>query len=164
MPTTRGEFFPESAHFPAANFPQLVSYPSATNRLGLAFDATNQETAYFTFVMPQGVVGALSLILHCFAASAVSGGVVFNAAVEAITPADAFDVDSGVSFDTANVSAAVTVPATAGYMFAVPIPLVTVDTIAAGDYARLAIARVPANAGDTAAGDAVVLAIELREA
>ena len=164
MPITRGEWFPEGAHFPATNFPQQIPYAAGGNRLVLAYDATTQETAYFNFIVPQGVVGVMTLFLHCMAASAVVGNVVFSVAIEAVTPGDAVDLDAATSFDTASVSTPMVVPTTAGFDFIVMIPLVTVDSWAAGDYARLAVARVANHASDTAAGDVGVLAMELREA
>lgn len=157
---TRAILLPEAAHFPASNFPALTV---ANRRPVLAFDAGTDETCYWTLVAPQGLTGALTLVLNCIAASATTGAVYFQAAVEAVTPADAVDLDAGTSFDTAN-SGNATVAGTAGYLFTVSITLTNADSAAAGDYVRIALNRDADNASDTAAGDIYLLSAELRDA
>ena len=57
---TRAIFLPESAHFPTTNFPAS----SVINaRPVLLFDATTSETAYWTFVAPQGLTGTITLVI-----------------------------------------------------------------------------------------------------
>jgi len=163
MATTRKEFFPDGAHFPTANFPAQVVLASGGNRLTLAYDAAVDETAYWSMIAPQGVTGALSLKVHYCMASATTGAVYFQAQVEAITPADATDLDAGTSFDTAN-SGNGTVPATAGYEQVISITLTAKDNWTDGDLIRIALSRDADNASDTATGDALFLAAELQEA
>jgi hypothetical protein len=160
MATTRAILTPESAHFPASNFPQLAL---SNSRPVLAFDADTDETAYWTLIAPQGLTGTMTLVLSCAAASATTGSVYFQAAVEAITPADAVDTDATTSFDTAN-SGNAAVPGTAGYLFSISITLTNADSVAASDYVRIAINRDADNGSDTAAGDIYLLAAELRDA
>lgn len=162
MATTRLTLTPESAHFPLSNFP---AFTSINQRPALAFDAATDETAYWTFVAPQGLSGALSLVVSYIMASATTGSVRFQGSVEAVTPGDATDLDAATSFDTAN-SAGGTVPGTAGYLQQISITLTNADSIAAGDCVRVALNRdADGTSGtDDATGDCYVLAVEIREA
>lgn len=157
---TIGRYTPEMAHYPATNFPQ---YLLVNRRPALAYDASTDETAYFTDVAPQGLTGALTLLVYYIMASAVTGNLYFQAAIEAVTPGDAVDLDAGTSFDTAN-SGNGAVPGTAGYLQSISITLTNADSIAAGDYFRISLNRDADNGSDTATGDAYVLAVELRDA
>lgn len=143
------------------------AYPAkgrdAQNRLYLAFDAAADETCDWTFVLPQATTLPLTAIVHYYMASGTTGNVILAAQVEAITPADALDMDSASSFDTAN-SATSAVPGTQGYLGTATISLTNADSIAAGDYARLRLFRDADNGSDTAAGDCRVLFVELRDA
>lgn len=158
---TRAILLPESAHFPASNFPQLLL---SNRRPVLAYDASTSETAYWTLVAPQGLTGTLTLVISYAMASATSGGVAFDVAVEAITSGDATDTDATTSFDTVNTGTDSGVPGTAGYMEQVSITLTNADSMAAADLVRISIARAVANAADTATGDLYLLAAEFRDA
>ncbi len=157
---TRAVLTPFAAEFPATNFPQLTL---SNARPVLAFDTATSESAYWTVVAPQGLTGALSLVLTWAMASATSGNVIWRAAVEAISDGDATDTDASTSFDTANSSGAVAVPGTAGYIKQTVIALTNDDGVAAGDYVRISVDRDAANGSDTATGDAYLLAAELRD-
>lgn len=163
--TTRAVLVPESAYFNSSAFPQLKSYLiSNIPRLVLAFDATTAETCYWTFVAPQGLTGALTAVIIYRMASATSGGVAFDVAIEAITPGDALDTDASNSFDTANTGTDSAVPGTAGNTDSVSVTLTNNDSMAAGDVVRLSLTRATANATDTATGDCEVLCVEFRDA
>lgn len=155
---------PGAAEFPSTNFPQLTVSNTTARRPALAYDATTKETAYWTFVAPQGLSGVLTLVVSYAMASATTGGIALTAAVEAITSGDAVDTDAATSFATDNTATDAAVPATAGYVEQVSITLTNDDGIAAGDLVRLSLAREVANAADTATGDLLVLAAELRDA
>lgn len=157
---TRSIFTPYSAEFPATNFPQLLL---SNRRPVLAFDASTSETCYWTFVAPQGITGTLTLVVSYAMASATSGGVAFDAALEALSSGDAIDTDAATSFDTANTGTDAAVPGTAGYMEQISITLTNADSIAAGDLVRVSLARNVAHASDTATGDCYVLSAELRD-
>jgi hypothetical protein len=162
MATTRALLTPFSAEFPAANFPQLTTVNA---RPALAFDAATKETAYWTLAAPQGLTGTMTLVLTYMMASATSGTIEIEAAVEAVSDGDATDLDAGTSFDTANASGAITVPGTAGYIDQVSITLTTQDSAAAADYLRISLARDAADGtNDTATGDLYLLLAELRDA
>jgi len=150
---------PLGAHFPASNAPALTL---VNRRPVLAFDAATDETAYWTFVAPQGWTGTVTLVLSYIMASATSGSLYWQAQLEAVTAGDAVDLDSATSFDTAN-SGNGTVPATAGYMQQISITMTNADSIAAGDLVRLSVNRDADNASDTAAGDAYLISVEIRD-
>jgi hypothetical protein len=98
-------------------------------------------------------------------ASATSGAVGFQAALEAITPGDSVDVDSSTSFDSVNNSASTTVPGTAGFEGSISITMTNADSVAAGDSIRLSLNRDADGSAitDSATGDAQVLSVELRD-
>lgn len=159
---TRFVFTPYSAEFPATNFPQLMN---VNLRPVLAFDAAIVETCYWTGIAPAGLTGAITVVVHYMMASAVAGTIDFTGALEAITPGDAVDLDSGASIDTANTITAPTVPGTAGYASSFTITMTNADGIAAGDYFRFVLARDAVDAAnDTATGDCYILAVELKDA
>lgn len=160
---TRFTGLPYSAEFPASNFPQLML---VNRRPVLAFDAATDETCYWTFIAPQGITGTITLVLSIIMASATSNAVGFQAQLEAVTDADATDLDATTSFDTVNNSASTTVPATAGYIKQISITMTNADSIAAGDLVRLSINRDADGSAitDSATGDAYLLAAELRDA
>ena len=157
---TRFIFTPLSAEFPATNFPQLTL---SNRRPVLAFDAATDETAYWTFVAPQGFTGTVTLVIFYAMATATSGNIYWQGQLEAITPGDSTDTDATTSFDTAN-SGNGAVPGTAGYMQAISVTMTNADSVAAGDLVRLSVNRDANNASDTAAGDAYLFAVELRDA
>jgi hypothetical protein len=154
---------PYSAEFPATNFPQLTL---SNRRPVLAFDASTDETCYWTFIAPQGLTGAITLVVTYAMASATSGTVGLQAQLEAITDGDSTDTDAATSFDTVNNSASTTVPGTAGYIDQISITLTNADSMAAADYVRLSLNRDADGSAitDSATGDLYLLAAELRDA
>lgn len=150
---------PFAAEFPATNFPQLTL---SNRRPVLGFDAATDETAYWTFAAPQGFTGTVTAVITYAMASATSGNIYWQAALEAITDGDATDTDAATSFDTAN-SGNGAVPGTAGYIDQITITMTNADSVAAGDYVRLSVNRDADNASDTATGDALLLSVELRD-
>ena len=157
---TRTILTPEGAHYPATNFPALLL---SNRRPVLAFDASTSETAYWTFVAPQGITGAWTAVISYAMASATTGGVAFDVAVEAISSGDALDTDATTSFDSVNTGTDSGVPGTAGYMEQVSVTLTNADSIAAADLVRVSVARAVANGADTATGDCYLIACEIRD-
>lgn len=160
---TRALLTPYAAEFPASNFPQLLL---VNRRPVLAFDAGTDETAYWTMIAPQGLTGTLTLVITYMMASATSGTVGLQAAVEAVTDGDSVDLDATTSFDTVNNSASTTVPGTAGHIDQISITLTNADSAAAADYLRIQINRDADGSAitDSATGDLYFLAAELRDA
>lgn len=156
---SRFVFLPNSAEYPASNFPALAL---VNRRPALAFDASTNETCYWSAVVPQGWTGPITAYIYYIMASATSGDVDVDVAVEAITDADATDLDAATSFATTNSADNVNVPSTAGYLDVIPVTLTNDDGAAAGDYIRFSLTRDAAS--DTAAGDMYVLAVEIRDA
>ncbi len=150
---------PEEAALPTSAFPQLLK--TASDRYALAFDAASKETCYWTRVLPQGWTGTPHAYIFCAMLSAVAGDVDVNVAVEAVTPADALNVITTKSFDTANAVDNTSVPANAGYLFVIDVTLTNFDSGAAGDVVRFSLDRDAAD--DTATGDMYVLGVEIRD-
>lgn len=159
---SRAIFTPTAAEFPTSAFcaPGLVN-----DRPVLAFDAATDENIHFTDIAPQGLTGTITVIVTYMMASATTGAVRFQAAIEAVTDGDATDLDATTSFDTDN-SAGATVPGTAGHIDQLSITMTNADSLAAGDYYRLRLRRdADGTSGtDNATGDCYVLAVELRDA
>lgn len=160
---TRFIFTPNSAEFPASNFPAL---DLVNRRPVLAFDAATDETCYWTGIAPQGLTGAFTAVITYMMASATTNAVGFQVAIEAVTDGDATDLDATTSFDSVNNSASTTVPGTAGHIDQISITLTNNDSIAAGDYFRLSLNRDADGSAitDNATGDAYVLSVEFRDA
>lgn len=160
---TRLVFLPGAAEFPSSAY---ASYKKdAQDRPVLAYDAASDENAYWSAIAPQGFTGTVTVVISYYMASATSGAVRFQAALEAVTAADATDLDAGASFDTDNSNGG-TVPGTAGYLGQISVTMTNAASIAAGDYFRLRVRRdADGTSGtDDATGDAHVLCVELRDA
>jgi hypothetical protein len=157
---TRFVFTPYSAEYPSSNFPQLTL---VNRRPVLGFDASTQETCYWTTVAPQGITGTWTAVISFIMASDnnTAHTVQFGVAVEAVTSGDATDLDAGTSFDTEN-TANTTIPGTVGYMKQLSITLTNMDSITAADYVRFQLQRNVAGTDD-ATGDCYVLEVEIRD-
>jgi hypothetical protein len=161
---TRAILLPGAAEFPSTNFPALTTIHSTERRLVLAYDASTSETASWTLVRPQGWTGTGTLVITYCMASATTGGVAFDVAIEKITPGtDTVDLDSATSYASVNAGNDGTVPGTAGYADTVSVTLTNDDSWANADLVRISIARDVADGADTATGDCQLLAAELRD-
>jgi hypothetical protein len=121
--------------------------------LQLAFDASTEEWVTFAFRMPDDYASAPVAKVQFKMTSATSGAVVWGVQIAAVTPGDAVVVNSAKAFATVNTATA-SVPGTVGYVVESSITLTNGDSVAAGDVVVLRVARVAADAGDTATGDA----------
>lgn len=149
---------------PASNFP-AIGQDASTRHMYWAFDASTDEVVYLPGVAPQGMTGALTLVVQFRMASATTGNIVLKASVEAITPGDALDTDTSTSFDAVNTGPTTAVPGTAGHLGTLSITLTNADSMAAADMFRIEFGRDADNgANDTATGDCHVLRVELRDA
>jgi hypothetical protein len=157
---TRIVLTPYSAEYPSSNFPALAT---VNQRPVLAYDASTQETAYWTFIAPQALSGTMYAVLSLIGNAAGTNSTYWEVAVEAVTSADATDLDSATSFETVNTGN-VAMPSTQGHMVQLSITLSNKDSIAAGDYVRISVARDADNASDNFAADAYLLAVEIRDA
>lgn len=146
-----------------------TAYPNrgvVQNREYLSFDDTTVEGARSRpFAMPAAYTGSgtLKCDIYYIMASATADKVDWEVSVEAVTPADATDLDAGESFDTANAADG-TVPSTAGYLGKITVTLTNKDSVAAGDMVRLKLERdADDGSNDTATGDARFLFARLYE-
>lgn len=130
--------------------------------LQLAFDAANLEWVTFPFRVPADYASAATLKLVFKMTSATTGNVIMVGRLAAYTPGtDTTDFDAKV-FGTANTSSATAVPATtAGKLGEISITLTNDDSMAAGDFAVLYVARDGASGSDTATGDLELVGIAM---
>lgn len=156
---TRAVLTPYAAEFPTSNYPALTTVNA---RPVLAYDASTQETAYWTLVVPQGLTGTLSVVLSIIGNAAGTNSTYWEVACEAVTSADATDLDSTTSFATVNTGN-VAMPSTQGHMVQVSVTLTNDDSMAAADYLRISIARDADNGSDNFAADAYLLLAEFRD-
>ncbi len=134
----------------ASNYPQIVF---RNQHPVLAFDTTTQETVNFEAKMPQNYAGGnLVVYVTSSAATAPTGTIGWDATFE--------------TFGTAQTVTAATVNGTSGIVTTSSVTCTAgaagTDSVAAGDPFRLRIRRDVAN--DTAAGDADLHMVEVREA
>lgn len=153
------------AFFPGDNMPPATNYATFNTRNGqlvLEFDTTTQEGSYFRGVLPRHYAGGgITVYLHWMAATATSGTIGWDVAFE--NNSDGTDLDAD-SFATAQTVTAATVNAASGVQSITNVAVTdgaNVDSITVGQSFRLRVRRDVAN--DTAAGDAQLMAIELKE-
>ncbi len=153
-------FAPQQNLPPASNFATL---DTRNGHLCLDFDATAQESAVFAGLLPRHYAGGdLQVLLHWAASSAVTGTVGWDVALERVGEAQ-LDLDAE-GFASAQPVAAADVPGTNGHVKVTSVTLTPAqaDSLASGEYFRLRIRRDVA--ADTAAGDAELWGVEIREA
>lgn len=151
---------------PLSNEPPASNYATLDLRNGhpvLDFDATTQETAIFTGILPRHYNGGgITVYIHYAMTSATSGTCGWDVAFERIGSSQQ-DIDSD-GFATAQTVTAVTVPGTSGNVDIVNVAIsdgANIDSLTNGEAFRLRIRRDVAN--DTATGDAELLCVELKE-
>jgi len=137
----------------------------AQDRPYLAFDASTEwNTSSVAFQWPASYMGSgtVKADIGYFMDSATSGNVVWGVQVEAITDGDSIDMTTTSSFDTTN-NATSAVPGTAKYPKLATITLTNKDSVAAGDWVRVNVARKAADGSDTATGNANLFSVRIRE-
>lgn len=129
----------------------------------LSFDTTTQEVAVWTVIMPRNYAGGgITVYVHWAAASATTGTIGWDVSIERIGDGSQ-DIDSD-GFATAQTITAVTVPGTTGNVDITNVAIANgadMDSVAAGEAFRIRIRRDVAN--DTAAGDAQLVMVEIKE-
>lgn len=151
---------PVKAEMPDFAYAQMNS---RNMRPCVVFDTGTQETVFWTDVLPHDYGGGGIIVdLYVAAATATTGNIGWDLAFERINVAG-LDVDSD-SFATAKTIAPATVPATSGVLMLQTVTFSNseIDGLLAGEMFRLRIRRDVAN--DTAAGDAQIFMVHLREA
>ncbi len=145
---------------PTSNFATL---DTRNSHPVLDFDASTNESAVFRSVMPrQYDGGGVTVYLHIAMTSATSGNTDWDVAFERIGDQQQ-DLDAD-GFAAANSVDNTTVPGTSGFVDIVAITFTDgadMASVAVGEAFRLKITRDATS--DTAAGDAELLAIEIKE-
>jgi len=124
----------------------------------------DDERLCFSSILPRSYGGnGITVSIHFTMTSATSGNVVWQGWFERMD-AGGIDIDSD-SFGTPK-STTVAVPATSGQIAVATLSFsdgAETDNLQAGEGFRLEISRDGENASDTAAGDAELLLVELKE-
>ena len=154
-------FHPYNNEPPSSNYATL---DTRNSRPCLDFDATTNESAVFSAVMPQHYAGTtgVTVYIHYAMSSAEADTVDWDAAFELVGDQD-LDVD-GDSFAAVNSTDNTTVPGTSGLVDIISIAFTDgadMDSVTAGDGFRLKVTRDAAS--DDAAGDAELFWVEIRE-
>lgn len=158
-------FFPAPDALLVAGDLQAGLETPAVGRVVYTFDTTDEEAIVSPqLVMPSQYTGSgLTAKIHFAMKTATSSNVVWDVAIEAVTPdTDTLDMEASSSFDTVN-SVTAAVPGTAGNPSDASVTLTNNDSVAAGDSFRIAIRRDTDNASDAAAGDAMLYAVEISD-
>jgi hypothetical protein len=129
----------------------------------LDFDASTNEDAVFSAVMPQNYDGGgVTVYIHYAMSSATSGDVDWDVCFERIGDQQQ-DLDSD-SFAAVNSVDNTTVPGTSGLVDIVSVAFTDgadMDSVAAGEGFRVKVTRDASS--DTASGDAELVFLEIRE-
>ena len=157
---TLAVFTPLSNEPPSANFATLDTrnlHPT------LDFDATTEEKAVFTGIMPRNYAGGgVTNTIFWTGGTATGGTVVWQTAFERI--GTVLDID-GDSFATGN-NGTLVAPSTTGSLTSTAIAHTDgaqMDSIAVGELYRIAVTREVADAQDSMGGDAGLMGIEIKE-
>lgn len=130
----------------------------------LSFDASTDEAAVFTGVLPRHYGGGgITVDLHFAATSATSGNAVLTAAFERIGDG-VQNIDSDGFASAQSVTSAV--PGVSGNVKIISIPFTNgaqIDSLAVGEAFRLKVTRDADNGSDTATGDLELIAVHGRE-
>lgn len=151
---------PESAAFPASNYPQFKSV-SGTNFPvnSLAYDSSTSETAFFKFAANEYASGSLTIRIRWYADSASSGGVAWGVSLAAITPnTDSQDIETK-AFDTEEIVVDTHLGTTDQRLHEAVLTLAETDSLASNDEVIMRVARKPADAGDDMTGDALLVSL-----
>lgn len=162
MATVRREFGPGDAVYPTSN-PAAPIMMQGTNFPvpGIAFDATTQETCFFMFAAESYGSGNLTLRLQWYADTATAEDVVWGVSLAAITPnSDTQDIETK-AFATEVTQQDTHLGTTGQRLHEVTLTLNQLDSIANGDWCCLRVRRVPGDANDDLAGDAILVKIVL---
>lgn len=152
--------------------PLMAEFPSTTGAARdvrnsqpvLDFDATLDESAMFSAVMPQHYAGGtLGVYLHTSYSTATADSAVWQGAFERIgdgaldTDTDSFATGNAITVAVPDLSGKVTVDA-------ITFGPSEVDGVQAGELFRLKISRLGSTGADDATGDGELKYIEIREA
>ena len=148
------------AKLPSSN-PAVID--GGENNWRLLFDDTIDENCYWQTAVRNYQGGTIKCDIYYTMASAITGSVVWELYVMAVTSGDSADINTD-SYDTVNYVQD-SVPGIAGYLKKVTITLSNLDSLADLDYVKFKLARDAdgTNGIDNATGDAEVVAIVIYE-
>lgn len=162
MGTVRVALDPGAARFGGSSFPGL-SLVQGTNFpvFSLAYDGSSTERAFWKVPLLGYGSGNITCTVEWYADTATSGGVTWETALAAITPnTDSQDVETK-AFATANTATDTHLGTTGQRVHTVDVTISNLDSVTAGDVVWLRVSRLPADAGDTMTGDAMLLGLTL---
>lgn len=123
----------------------------------MLFDDSQTESCLWQFRLPENYISSPILNIIYSMASATSGKIDLEVDVMAISDGDSQDIDSA-NFDSINeVVGGTTVPATAGYIDEIEIPLTNNNSLSGGDLVIIRLHRDHDDTDDTASGDVEIL-------
>lgn len=156
MATVYQQLDPAAAQFLSTAFPALVKNGSNFPAVGLAFDASADEAAFWSFRAVNYGAGNLTVGVDWYADTATSGDVVWAVQIAAITPdTDSQDVETK-ALATANTVTDTHLGTTGQRLHRATVTVSNLDSLAANDDVWIRIARDADNASDTLAGDAIL--------
>lgn len=159
---TYAVFTPLDNQPPAANYATLDTLNSTSPVSVLDFNDGTDESAIFVGILPEAAVttSGLKIILYWTADTTSTNTVVWSAEIE---NDDGYDID-GDGFDTNAVTTSTTHIGVAGQINKTTISLGSgdVDGLVAGQPYRLRVFRDADNGADNYIGDAMLMAVEVR--
>lgn len=154
-------FLPSEYEPPSSNY---APWSLRNNHPILVFaDGATTFAAVWTEILPRNYAGGGLTVTIIWSAVPTSGNVEWIGAIERMDTGTDLDADS---FASNQLSGATAVPGTSGapkYTTLTFSSGANMDSLAAGEAFRLKISRDPSVANDTAAGNAEILAIEVKE-
>lgn len=164
MSTVRIQLDPAAARFKTTAFPALVNNQGTNFPVtGLAYDATTDEAAFWTFVADSYGSGNVTVDVYWYADTATSANVVWEVQLAAITAdTDTQDVETK-AFATLNFVQDTHLGTTGQRVHKASVTVSNLDSLAAGDVLTLRLARDAngTSATDDMTGDAIVVAVEV---
>ena len=137
-----------------------------SSRMWWTFDATNEEAIVSgAFKMPTQYTGSgLKIVIEGFfpVENVAAETATIDVFLEAITAADAIDMEAAASWATANQGDVVP-NTTTGRPVTLTITLTNADSVAVGDQVRIGIRRDTDDGDDTATGDFCLTSAELQD-
>ncbi len=160
MATVRMFLAPEDALYLGTAFPQYTKF-NGTNMpvSGLAYDGgTFTENAHWQFPIIGYGSGNIVCTIWWYADTSSTGGVVWQAALRALTPdTDTQDIETD-AYATAQQITDTHLGTTGQRLHTCALTITNLDSVANLDLCTLRITRLPTDAADTLAGDAIMVA------
>lgn len=160
MATVYQQLNPSAAIMRTTTFPALVQ-ANGTNIpvRGLAFDAATEEACFFNFRAINYASGNLTVDFYWYADTASTNDVIWGAAIAAITAnSDTQDIETD-ALATASTSTDTHLGTTGQRLHQVAVTVSNLDSLAADDWVAIRIYRDADAAGDTMAGDAILVGL-----